>query len=128
MRTERAGAERQRLIERAEEVAERTAGVRIPTAGDMSAWTGRDESGDRWGLSPGALHLGGITVPLCSGDFDASNCGFGVPPAFRERYRNDVRTLVALGLQGDQAALESRAGAIRARLDSLRDPIASQNR
>lgn len=126
--TGRAGTERRRLAERVDEITERTAGIKSLPAGDMSAWTKKDANGDRWGFSPGVIHLGGITVPLCSGNFDASNCGFGVAPAFRELYHRNLRTLIQLRIQGGRAALDTRARAIRARLDSLRDSIPADGR
>jgi hypothetical protein len=116
-------AESERLRQRIEEDSQQRLGVKEVQAGDMSVWAGRDADGSRWGLSPGLIYLGGVTIPLCSGTFDASNCGFGVPPAFRDQHRADLRTLIELRRQGDRAALEERARAIRARLDSLRDTI-----
>lgn len=37
-------------------------------------WTYTDDEGNRWGVSPGRIHLGGITIPL--------PFGFGPPPDY----------------------------------------------
>jgi hypothetical protein len=100
-------------------------GVRTPAAGDMSVWTPRDADGNRWGFSPGQIHLGSISLPLCGGNFDASNCGFGIPPSFREEYRNQIRALLEIQQQDNRALLEERARAIRARLEAVRDSVPS---
>jgi hypothetical protein len=104
------------------------AGVHIPPGGDMNVWTARDGQDHRWGLSPGAIHLGRVTVPLCGGRFDAANCGFGVPPAFREAYRVQLRVRLEIADQAQRGELLDRARAIRARRDALRDSIARNRR
>ena len=124
---DRAVAESERLRQRIDEDNSRVLGVGRVPAEDMSTWTTRDASGDRWGLSPGVIHLGGVALPLCSGAFEASSCGFGVPPAFRDQYRAELRALIELQRQGARADLEERARAIRVRLDSLRDTLRSED-
>lgn len=119
-----AAGERARLEARVDSLNAESSGITIPPGEDMGVWTGRDAEGHRWGLSPGRLHLGSVTVALCSGTFDASNCGFGVPPGRRDEYRLRLRAVVELGRQGDRGSMLERARAIRARLDSLRDSIA----
>jgi len=120
---DRTAPERAQLRTQLEVINRKAEGVRVPPGEDMSLWTGRDTEGDRWGLSPGAIHLGGFTLPLCSGRFDASSCGFGVQPVFRDRYQAELRTLIESQRQGARAELMDRARALRARLDSLRDSI-----
>jgi hypothetical protein len=46
-------------------------------AADAMDWTYTDEDGKRWGVSPGKLHLGDLTLPM--------PFGFGTSPAQRER-------------------------------------------
>lgn len=99
------------------------AGVHIPPGGDMNVWTGRDDEDNRWGFSPAAIHLGTVTLPLCSGSFDAANCGFGVSPMFREAYRSQVRQRLEIAGQVQQGEIFDRAQAIRARRDAERDSI-----
>ncbi len=41
-------------------------------------WTWTDTDGNRWGVSPGKLHLGSLTLPL--------PFGFGIPPGRFEEY------------------------------------------
>jgi len=111
------------LYDRTRRLGEESDGVRIPPGEDMNTWTARDGTGQRWGVSPGMIHLGTATIPLCAGNFDASDCGFGISPAFRDGYRSQLRTRIELRRQAQGAALQDRARAIRARLDSLRDSI-----
>jgi len=111
------------LRSRFDSLKKETAGGRVPVAGDMSAWMTRDADGNRWGFSPGLIHFGNVALPLCYATFDASNCGFGVPPSFREEYRNQLRALLEILRQGNRADLEERARAIRSRLDAARDSI-----
>lgn len=112
-----------RLHSRLDSLVLESDGVRVPAAGDMSVWTARDRRGDRWGVSPGRLHMGAVTIPVCGGDFDASNCGFGVQPAFRDEYRRRVRAFLEIRMQGNHAFLQERARATRARLDRARDSL-----
>lgn len=118
-----AGPEAERLRSRIDVLSEATLGIKTLPGGDMSAWVARDARGGRWGLSPGALHLGDLTVPLCSGTFDASTCGFGIPSGYRDRYRAELRALVELQRQGARAEVQDRARALRARLDARRDSV-----
>lgn len=89
----------------------------------FASWTTSDASGQVWGAVPGALVLGGITIPLCGGRFDASSCGFGVGPGRRELYRAALELQAGLAQQRlwDQQAERSRA--IRSRLGARRDSI-----
>ena len=45
-------------------------------------WTYTDEEGTRWGVSPGKIHLGDITIPM--------PFGFGAPPMVREQNASDI--------------------------------------
>lgn len=104
------------------------AGVHVPPGGDMNVWTARDDEDDRWGFSPGAIHLGSVTLPLCSGTFDAANCGFGVSPMFREAYRSRLRQRLEIAGQVQRGEILDRAQAIRARRDAERDSIRRNRR
>jgi hypothetical protein len=79
-------------------------------------WTVTDENGNKWGFSPGKIHLGPITLPL--------PFGFSPPPGRRDEYNNRVDGWTAIQRQAGQAAIleaiEERAKAIRARMDSTR--------
>lgn len=79
-------------------------------------WTVTDDDGNKWGFSPGKIHLGKITLPL--------PFNFSPPPGRREEYNNRIDGWTAIQRQAGQAAileaLEERAKAIRARNDSTR--------
>ena len=55
---------------------------------DALDWTHTDDDGKKWGVSPGKIHLGGLTIPL--------PFGFGPPPDYN----------------GDQAEMAFRLGDI----------------
>ncbi len=80
-------------------------------------WTTTDAEGGRWGVSPGKLHLGSVTVPL--------PVGFATPPGRREESLARVRGWSAIEAQAAQAEVretfEDRVKAIRARTDAQRD-------
>lgn len=79
-------------------------------------WTVTDENGNKWGFSPGKIHLGPITLPL--------PFGFSPPPGRRDEYNNRIDGWNDIQRQASQAAIleaiEERAKAIRARNDSTR--------
>ena len=114
-----------RLKARTDSIGHDAMGVYIPPRGDMSVWTARDGEDHRWGFSPGAVHLGSLTIPLCSGRFDAATCGFGVQPVFRDAYETQLRARLEIERQIQQGVVRDRSMAIRARRDSLRDSIPS---
>lgn len=84
----------------------------------MTDWTYTDDDGGRWGVSPGKLHLGDITLPL--------PFGFGAPPMVREQNANriwaweDIQRGAAS--KGVRDYWKERAEAIRARRDAERRP------
>lgn len=116
---EAVGSARLRLQLLADSVNHRWDGIRSPPGGDVTAWTPAGASDAEWGISPGAVHLGGLTIPLCSGAFDPSSCGFGVRPHGRDTYKHRLRAVLELARQGAHAEIMERARAIRARKDSL---------
>lgn len=81
-------------------------------------WTYTDDEGRRWGVSPGKLHLGDITLPL--------PFGFGAPPMAREQNAarmwawDDINQAAAR--QGVQDVWKERAEAIRRRMEAERRP------
>ncbi len=66
----------------------------------FSSWTTRDAEGRLWGAAPGVIYIAGFAISTCRGRFDASNCGFGLPPARRanEDYRDGVWAIVAVDI------------------------------
>ena len=56
------------------EAANDSAAARAEEARRSLDWTHTDDEGRRWGVSPGKLHLGDLTIPL--------PFGFGPPPDF----------------------------------------------
>jgi hypothetical protein len=81
-------------------------------------WTYTDEEGRRWGVSPGKIHLGDVTIPL--------PFGFGAPPMVREQNAerlwawDDIERGAAR--KGVQDFWKERAEAIRRRMDAERRP------
>lgn len=74
-------------------------------------WTITDADGDRWGISPGQLHLGGLTIPLPT---------FEAPPGQRE-YMWQWNEIARQGAQAAvQESVRERLEAIRARRDRER--------
>lgn len=114
-------AEQGRIRRRAAAYNRDREGVYISPGEDMGVWTLRDGNDDRWGFSPGAMHLGALTIPLCSGRFDAANCGFGLPPSERDAYHAALRARLEIRLQDLRSGLLERAAAMRARADARRD-------
>ena len=79
-------------------------------------WTFEDEEGRKWGVSPGKLHLGGITLPL--------PLEFGVPVGKRDEVAQRQWQWDEIMRQGARAeiedAWEERQQAIRERRDRER--------
>lgn len=80
-------------------------------------WTVKDGSGGRWGVSPGKIHLGGITLPL--------PIGFAPPPGRRDEFAERNRRFGDIqsqrGNETTRATAEERIKAIRERADAQRD-------
>jgi hypothetical protein len=80
-------------------------------------WTHTDADGNKWGISPGKIHLGALTIPL--------PFGFGPPPAVGSAMRDRVDGWNAIERQaGDAKArddFKDRVKAIRQMQDAKRD-------
>ena len=78
-------------------------------------WTYTDENGGKWGVSPGKLHLGGITIPL--------PFSFSAPynSARAQRARDNAEIAAAAGAAAIQKSLDERAREIRERHDRERE-------
>ncbi len=81
-------------------------------------WTYTDEEGRRWGVSPGKIHLGDLTLPL--------PFGFGPPPELREQMQNRVWEWDEIRRGAASAELrqswKDRNEAIRRRKEAERKP------
>jgi hypothetical protein len=77
-------------------------------------WTYTDAQGRRWGVSPGQLHLGGITIPL--------PFGFSAPRTAdaTRRAMQDAEIAAQADRAGATAVLKDRAAEIRRRRDAER--------
>ena len=85
----------------------------------FAGWTA--EAGEeRWGAAPGALRLGQLTLPFCSGPATAADCGFGLEPAAREAWLQALELRQGLAEQVRRAVVRERAEAIRERRDAER--------
>jgi hypothetical protein len=80
-------------------------------------WTYTDDDGNRWGISPGKLHLGSITIPLPF-SFGAST---GASDDALDAQLMDREIRRAAGQLEADASVEERAAAIRARIDAERE-------
>jgi len=80
-------------------------------------WTVTDKNGKRWGVSPGQIHLGDMTLPL--------PFGFSTPPGRREEVAARLRSWDESQAQASRVeaaqTFEQRVRAIRARQDAARD-------
>jgi hypothetical protein len=77
-------------------------------------WTYTDAQGRRWGVSPGQIHLGGITIPL--------PFGFSGPRTAdaSRRAMEDAQIAAQADRAGASAVLKDRAAEIRRRRDAER--------
>ncbi|HEX9885217.1 MAG TPA: hypothetical protein VGA70_01960 [Longimicrobiales bacterium] len=92
-----------------EDMADSAAAAAAAEAEAMD-WTHTDDEGRRWGVSPGKLHLGGITIPMPS--FSAP---YGSLAA--RRGQEDAEINRAAGTAIVHETLKERAKAIRERRD-----------
>lgn len=83
---------------------------------DATDWTYTDEDGNRWGVSPGKIHLGSITLPL--------PFAFGINPGRYEEAQEQAWLDAELSRGAASAlvwqSLQERARAIRERRDRER--------
>ncbi|MEX1184883.1 MAG: hypothetical protein WEF86_16880 [Gemmatimonadota bacterium] len=96
---------------------------------ESARWLRSDERGRSWGLSPGRIHLGGVTLPLCRATggaaIDPTTCGFGTTAGRREEHAVRIRMYAdiqrqAARVEGD-AIIADRVRAMRERQDAARD-------
>lgn len=80
-------------------------------------WTVKDGDGNRWGISPGKIHLGGLTLPL--------PVGFAPPPGRREELAERNRRFGDIqdqrARETGRATFDERVKAMRERADAKRD-------
>ena len=81
----------------------------------FDTWTTRDADGRLWGAAPGVVYLAGISIPICRERFDASDCGFGLPPWRRGEYQSFLRAWKEIERQAQRGIIQERARAMRER-------------
>ena len=99
----------------------------LAAAEKATDWTVKDKDGKRWGVSPGKLHLGDITLPL--------PLAFNTPPGRRDEVAARNRSYNEIENQAMRAQLkdsfEERVKAIRDRKDreraEKRKPVTTSN-
>ena len=83
-------------------------------------WTKTDKDGNRWGVSPGKIHLGKITIPLNNNGEDV----FKASAQRREEVAQQLRTWSAIEAQAARAEIkdsfEERVKEIRKRKEAER--------
>ena len=85
-------------------------------------WTRTDDQGNRWGVSPGKLHLGSLTLPL---PFNFGGTTWQRQRTARRAWE-DADILNSLNAQEFRAHWEDRARAIRERKDRQRREAGQQ--
>ena len=89
----------------------------VAAAERATDWTVKDKDGKRWGVSPGKLHLGDITIPL--------PVAFATPAGRRDEMNGRLRSFNEIEAQSSRAQIkdsfEERVKAIRARKDRERN-------
>src|SRR5688500_5814986 len=112
----RLDASRGRLAERIKFYNDSVAYERLAEAEAMD-WTIKGEDGKRWGVSPGKLHLGDITIPLGSSQFVPS-------PGQRDEVNKRMRMYATIEQQAIRQQIkdsfEDRVKEIRKRKDAER--------
>ena len=83
----------------------------------LTDWTRTDGQGRRWGISPGQLHLGGLTLPL---PFYFSGNSIQREQAARRAWE-DQDIINGINAQAVRSILRDRAEAMRRREDRDRD-------
>ena len=86
-------------------------------ANAVTDWTKKDKTGNKWGVTPGQLHLGSITLPL--------PIYFNPPAGRREDAAKSARIYAESNAQAKrmevEETFESRVKAMRKRKDAQRD-------
>ena len=90
--------------------------IRAARAARGTDWTYTDEDGNRWGISPGKLHLGKLTIPL---PFSFGTSA-GASDDLLDALWMDRQIARSAGLLEADATIRERAAAIRARVDEER--------
>jgi hypothetical protein len=100
------------------EAANDSAALAAQRAADATDWTYTDADGKRWGVTPGQLHLGGLTLPL--------PFGFGTSAAQRERAEDRLWAWDEIQRGAASGAVRNtwkeRDKAIRERMNAQRRP------
>lgn len=106
---------RERVYARIQELNDSLA-LEADAARRATDWTITDGNGGKWGISPGKVHLGNITLPL--------PIGYSTFPGHREENRDRAAKDAEIKRQSEQQDardnLEQRAGEIRKRKDEER--------
>lgn len=79
-------------------------------------WTKTDADGNRWGISPGKIHLGSITIPV-------GNTQFAVAPGRREEFAGRVRTWNEIQ---DQSVREEARSTFKDRVKAIEERKAKE--
>ena len=110
-------AARARLADRVREINDSIMAEQL-AAERATDWTFTDKDGKRWGISPGKLHLGDVTIPL-------GQSAFTPGPGRRDEFNALVRNWNEIEQQASRAVvtdnIKDRVKAIRERKDKERE-------
>jgi hypothetical protein len=82
-------------------------------ARNAADWTRTGEDGSRWGISPGKIHLGGVTIPLQNRP--SAGHAFAGNPQAREEAGRETRQRGEIDREDAERSLRERARATRER-------------
>jgi hypothetical protein len=88
----------------------------VESRGRLTDWSTPNGNGGRWGVSPGAVHLGSVTISPCKILLDPFSCQFRAPDAIRGEARARADMHREIRIQAARAEVEQ---AIRQRIRDM---------
>lgn len=95
-------------------------GYAAARAADAKDWTFTDEDGNRWGISPDGIHLGGLTIPRALIPIPSTATAQEAQEAAAEARRLEEIRRQGADFERDRI-MKERIEATRERVDAARD-------